>query len=278
MSKDKFGLRELKEDPRDFQLGALFSLPKLEDLPESFELETRAIKNQGGSDFCSAYASCGMSELQEGVDLYPEYSFALSKAISGDPDAWGQTMRDAMKAHTKYGALEDSKVSDKIRLADSSEHRSLENFPEEYEQEALKHKKKSYFKVTGPYDSFDNIRASIWKFRESKQAVATGVIFSWSVNDYILTGAEKNGFGHMMFITGYNEDGLIVVNSYGKEAGKEGKHLMSRSVINTFADRFGIMMLVDMSPEEAKTLLNRKEWALASWLGKLLILIRRLIS
>lgn len=39
------------------------------------------------------------------MELEPGYSFAASKEISGDPDSWGQNLRDACKAHIKYGGL-----------------------------------------------------------------------------------------------------------------------------------------------------------------------------
>ena len=61
--KNKFGLRKLPPDTRDFKLGNVFDLPKLEELPSEFILGEPIIHNQGNTDFCTAYATCGMSEL-----------------------------------------------------------------------------------------------------------------------------------------------------------------------------------------------------------------------
>lgn len=274
MALDKYGLRELPKDKRDFQLGALFRLPDLKELPESFEHTTQfPIKNQGNTDFCSAYTSTGMSELQENVELYPEYSFALSKAISGDPDAWGQNLRDAIKCHQKYGSIEAVEALNSPKIADL---RRLSAYPDEWLEKAKKHRKQSYFSVTGQYDAFDNIRASIWKFRAEKQAVAIGVIFSWPISQYILDTAATSGYGHAMYVTGWDEDGLIVVNSYGEQAGKNGKHRITREVINAFS-RFGVLMMVDMPPEEAKVLIERREFELAGFFKKIFIIIRDMI-
>lgn len=271
MAKDKFGLRDITKDKRDLQLGALYFLPRLEDLPDSFDLKPPfPVKDQGNTDYCSAYSSCGVSELQEIVELYPEYSFALSKEISGDPDAWGQNMRDAMKAHQKYGAIDAETAQNSPKIADL---RRLQSYPTEWADKALKHRKKSFFAITGQYDPFDNIRASIWK---TKTAVAIGVVFSWPVGQYILNTAQQQGFGHMMYVTGWDDDGLIVVNSYGKAAGKNGKHRMTREVINTFAPRFGMMTMIDIEPDEARVIIDKREWALAGFIKKIIIIIRRL--
>ena len=81
----------------------------------------------------------------------------------------------------------------------------------------------------------------------------------------MLIGTEDDGFGHMMFINGFDEDGLIVVNSYGLDAGKEGKHRMARETINYFASRYGVFMMIDMSPEKDKQQIRRADWSRADW-------------
>jgi len=81
-----------------------------------------------------------------------------------------------------------------------------------------------------------------------------------------------------MYVTGWDSDGLCVVNSYGEQAGHNGKHRMSRGVINAFAPRFGTYMMVDMPPEQAKELLSRREWSLASFWEKVWIYITRVMK
>lgn len=271
MAKDRFGLRELPKDNRDFPLGALFGVLPLDQLPEEFELTTPfPIKNQGNTDYCSAYASCGLSELQEQVELYPEWSFACSKEISGNHDAWGQDLRSAVKAHTKYGGMPVEHTSE----GQNGDLRRLSSYPDEYLTIAQKHLKSSYFRVDGSYDSFDNIRAAIYKHRNDKQGVIIGVIWSWNTSDYVLKNPQDTGWGHAVYITGWNKEGLIMVNSYGESAGKNGKHILTREVVNAFVPRFGAYMLVDMPADEAQDLIARREWVLAGFFGKLYILIR----
>ena len=167
--KIKGGLKPTKKDNRDFQLGKIITLPKLSELPKEFELEPLSIKDQGDTDFCTAFATCGMRELQEKKELNPYWSFAVSKIISGDPEEWGQDIRTALKSHIKYGAIEEKGVEYWRKEDHQGEPiekiaRYIENYPKELFEKAKKHLAQSFFLVTGHYDHFDNIRASILVF------------------------------------------------------------------------------------------------------------------
>lgn len=242
------GLQELQKDYRDFVLGRVFDLPDLSELPDEFMIsDDLIIKDQGSSDYCTAYATCCASELQEGVELVPEFSFAASKSISGNKDSWGQDLRSACKGHVQYGALATFDYSE-----DGEDPRDLETWLQ-YLGRAKNHKKESFFSVEGKYDSFDNIRASMWKFRAQKRAVPIGLVWNWSTEQYELVNVSQSGSGHAMCVVGWSKDGfLYVVNSYGKEAGKDGIHKISREIINEFVPRFGAFMFIDMPKTEAK--------------------------
>jgi len=207
------GLRPLPEDNRDFQTGAFFTLPSLEELPKEFSLgDPIWIGNQnaaGEGDFCSAYATCGMSQYQEGIELYPAFSFAAGKAISGDPDEWGQNIRTACKAHVKHGAAYTTSVPGMVTDADPQLRRDFSLYPTVLRAQALNQKKKTYWKVTGPYDSYDNFRATISKLNV---AIGFGIKWQWPLEQYKLD-TMGDGFGHMMYAIGWEEDGLLVVNS-----------------------------------------------------------------
>lgn len=102
----KPGLKELPADPRDFSLGQFIDWPKLEDLPEEYELVTLEVKNQQETDMCAAFAATTLSEIQEGVLLSPEYAFAKTKQIEGDYLSWGTNLRSICKMMTKIGIIE----------------------------------------------------------------------------------------------------------------------------------------------------------------------------
>lgn len=255
MEDRKYGLKELQPDDRDFALGAAFDLPKLEDLPQEFLLGVPKVEHQANSDFCAAFASCYLSELQENEDFEASWTFAKSKELSGDPAEWGQDLRTIMKTHQKFGALkkEDSPYS--LKEKDETFLRHIEKWPE-LKDKAEPFKKKSYFKVVGRYDDFDNIRAAIYKFREEKQGVILGLLWGWPIDQVNLDAVPYSGFGHAVACLGWavrnGEQKLVIINSYGTEAGESGLHYVSRGVINMFASKYGAFMMVDMPDNMGK--------------------------
>ena len=250
-----FGLQELKTDNRDFQLGNIIKLPKLSELPNEFIIEPITIKHQGNTDQCTAYTSTLMSEVQENIELNPAFSFAASKSLSGDPEVWGQNLRDAFQAHVKFGALPQREALTLIGKYNSEELRYFDKWRFVMDK-AEPYAKKSFFFVTGPYDDFDNIKASLWYFRNEKRLIGIGVIWSWALTQEILEIPEENGFGHAVTVIGWEKrdgkDYLVIQNSYGKEAGENGRHYLSRKAVNTFVKRFGAGMFLDLPKNTAK--------------------------
>ena len=263
------GLRTLPEDARDFKLGDIFQLPALAELPVHFSLEPLAIKHQRDSDFCTAYSFCAASELQENVILEPSWSFAMTKALEGDHTTWGADLRLAAKSHTTYGAIEHDISPYSVENKDPSFLRNPECWPADLLVDAAPHKKKTYFKVVGGYDAFDDIRASMWKFRDKKQAVVLGVVWGWPLTQYAIDTPSDDGFGHAVACVGWEGDYLIIQNSYGVEAGKQGYHLIHRNVINRDVERFGSFMLVDLDRTDVEFLRDNNIKADWSWLRKL---------
>lgn len=270
-NKIKEGLLELKPDSRDFKLGKITVLPKLEELPEEFILGPVNVKNQLDTSFCTQMATCGMSELQEGMELEPSWSYAVSQMIN--PTQWGQDMRTALKVHVKYGAIE--KKDSPFDLEDETEQflQDIDNWPKNLFTKAEEHRKKSFFTVDGPYDHFDNIRASIYRFRDLKRAVGIGFRWVWDLEEAMIPNISNGGVGHMVYVIGWTKkEGrtrLIIQNSYGKDVGDKGKHYFPREIVNETAERYGIFMFVDLSVEIARktcwSLLRR----LIEWIKRL---------
>lgn len=266
----RYGLLPLSKDDRDLKLGAIFTYPKLSDIPDSFSLDVLGIKDQKDTDFCTAFASCLVSELQEGVKLEPSYSFAVSKELSGGLHEWGQDIRYAMKSHAKVGAIE-SKVSPfSLDTEDEDMLRDITNWPPSLKLDALRHKKKSYLEVTGPYTPFDDIRAAIWKFRKEKRGVVSGVKWSWPSSQVTLDTEINDGGGHCIAYVGWKGDYLKLVNSYGRDAGDNGVHWIHKDIVNKYAGLYGAFMFVDISPEEARFYQQNGSKVDVNWLRQLL--------
>ena len=262
-----YGLLPLEKDKRDFSLGAAFVYPKLEELPENFEHTPFKIKNQFSSDFCSSFASSSASELQEGIELSPEFAFAMSKKLSGNVSAWGQNLRDAMSAHVKIGCIEQKDAPFAVTNKPDTFLRDPANWPETLDDEALVHAKSSYMDCKGPFDAFDNLRAAIWMFRDEKCCPVIGLEWGWGTGEpYIKT--ISGGFGHAIVCIGWrtigNETYLTIQNSWGDQVGDHGKFYLSRDVINNYIPKYGAMMFVDMTKEEYQSRLKAlgQSWVL----------------
>lgn len=248
----KEGLRPTPKDPRDFPLGAIVSMPKLSELPASFSLTTLGVKDQGDSDFCAAFATSMLSEIQEGIELSPEYQFALGKKVSGEVEEWGLDLRSVLKGASKYGSLPQKIAPYSLKDHDTDFLRRIENWGGALIGLSAPQKKKSFFEITGPYDAYDNIRAAIWKFRNSKQGVLSGVVWGWPLEAAFLEGVSPDGFGHAIGYIGWTEKGLVLQNSAGLGAGIRGCHIVSRETVNHFVGLYKAYMMVDMDPEDAR--------------------------
>lgn len=248
-----YGLKPLPFDERDFPMGAIVDLPKLEDLPESFEFPKNFVLDQGNTDYCTAFATDLASSYQEGIEPCPEWGFAASKYLSGDKDEWGQDLRSACKRHVKLGMLPKIYSPYSLKTHTDDFLRDYDNWPD-LTSKTLFHAKKTFFKVSGPYSSYDNIRATMIKL---KIAPFIGLLWSWSLSDTELKDIKDNGFGHAVCVVGYNSKGLIIQNSAGESAGDGGRHTVSKEVINHFVEKYGAFAFLDLSPEEAKQMLEQ---------------------
>src|SRR5260221_241713 len=102
-------LLALPKDERDFSLGALFTLPKLQEIPDEFVIGDIEVKDdQGDTDMCTGFTVANVSAQQEGVRLSPEYQFAKTKQLLGTPEGYGSDLRTAVQSACKYGSLPKS--------------------------------------------------------------------------------------------------------------------------------------------------------------------------
>ena len=269
----KFGLVPLREKDRGFSVGQIYTLSKLEELPDDFDMGETRTEHQKDSDFCSAYTFTSMSEFQEGVELSPEWHFAMSKELSGNIEEFGQDLKTAAKVSVKYG---DIKKEDAPFSLDTKPYTYLRDpavWPIELKEKALEHKKKTYLDVSGPYSYFDTIRAFLWKFRNEKKCVALGVVFGWPLSQKIMEHPADFGTGHAMYTKGWKKINgqhyLIVVNSYGKETGDNGVHYFSAEVINKTVGLYGAYALTDMTREEVEYMLQNGIKDTNNWLTRL---------
>jgi hypothetical protein len=268
------GLNPTPLDSRDFRLGSITTLPPLSEIPDHFMVGEPVIKNQKDSDFCTAFAACAISELQEGVELSPEWSFAVTKKIDGDKDTYGADIRTAMKAHTKHGAIAQADAPFSIDKKSPDFLRDIANWPSDLFKKAPQHIKQSFVQITGPYDHFDNICATLWKYRAEHRGAVTGLIFGWARTDHVLRTIPNAGYGHALAIVGKETikgvPHLVYQNSYGTQVGDNGFHYLPRDVVNYFVNIYGAYMFIDMPPEQVRYMLDHGITDKDNWIIQLM--------
>lgn len=272
-------LKPLIEDGTEFRLGSIIKWPKLSELPEEFIIEPFSIKDQIADrkdDACGSCAGAGMIEPCEEAELYYPFLFAAAKHVSGDdPMNFGLTLKDVGKALQKFGVPEVADVPDEVKNLKGSKWRYFENYPESLRQKALKHRAQSYFFIKGypsDWSPYDAARAAQWYFRDCKQNILFGVVFGWPIDAEYLEGAP-NGFGHAMWLGGWNKRGGRAIDSAGKDAGINGVHTISKETFNKYAKDFGMLMVVDIPREEAEYMIENNIKVKDSWLIQLLKVI-----
>lgn len=264
----QFGLLPTPPDDRDFSFGGLMGKIELPPLQSFMVAEPLDIKDQEEilPDGCTGFSLTSVSELQEGVILDPGFTFAMIKKIRGEYKQWGGDLRSGCKVGQNIGFIEvgqnpsnfSNKPRDFIANWNNWDLKTLEPL-------ALKHKKQSYFNIDGDRDTFDNFRAALWQNKDQKQAIYTGCLWKngwlYAKDGFIPRGRINGGTGHAFYVIGQEvfkgEPYLVVPNSYGKDAGKNGLHYFPREVVNR-EFTFSGFQFNDMPREEAEKELEKK--------------------
>lgn len=166
-----------------------------------------------------------------------------SKQLSGDPSSWGQDLRTIMKAHCKFGTIEQQLSPFPF---DHSTPREVILDPTKWNEEdlaglAYEHRKNSFFKVDGPYDTFDNFRSILWMHKDEMRSIATGCLWKDSFTKApggVIEDKEYNEVGeaHAFKIFGQvTIDGVMYLKaqlSNGIDIGNMGIFYFPRGVVN----------------------------------------------
>lgn len=281
------GLKVLHEDPKDFLLGSVFDQIKIETVPRAdFEVaKPFRIKDQGETDFCSSYAVTSSSEDQEGVELLPEYTFFHTKLLMDDFESWGADLRTACKSMVKFGSLPVEGHAGMSGLS-RAEVLEKERWGKKYLSEALKYAKETYFKVTGRYDTFDNIRAALWQFRKEKRTLVVGALWrpEWTTayKGIVPKVYSDGGFGHAFKIFGQklieDEIYLMAQLSNGTDIGDNGIFYFPRAVVNKEFAPYGQFMFKDMPRKDAEFYMENNLKVNDSTLKKYIVVIINFIK
>ncbi len=279
-----------RKDPRNFsrkkKFGAFLDVSQIPD----FDLDPNPrIKNQLDGYMCTAFANTSCSELQEGIELSPEYAYQKTNSLMGVKHSNGADFYKALKVHVKFGCLEQKDAP--FTLAEKGQYfvENPDNWNVSYDDLAVLHKKKSYLKCDQGKDPFDSVIIAMWQsYQAFQESLNISDIRAASCATYWFPefqGMEivvdddgwniKLGSGHNIKCkakkTVNGTPYIEVQNSYGLGSGKNGLHLFPRKTFNKIF--FDAATFIDADPEDLK----KEQWGIiANLLDKIVNLLRSL--
>lgn len=219
ISERKFSALISPYDVRDYKIACVSETV----FPDSFSLEEVSVKDQGSTGSCVAHACSSIIEYhnkrQEGTDTVFSTEFIYGYRPAGYYIGEGMYLRDALKTIQKLGdcPLNDLKGNHEYAMAISTVKKKLE----ELKPLAEPHRISTYMKV----DKVEEIKQALMKYGYVLASMPWHSDYSLKDGVYTFTSSKTRG-NHAVVIYGWNENGWLVHNSWGKSWGKKGKFIV----------------------------------------------------
>lgn len=201
------------------------------------------IMDQADTSDCTAFATACASSFQENVPLSPEFQVAAVSAIVGQAITYsGAEPTQAMQAAIDFGSLEDATKPYSFAKEGWNIPADMANYSDSEKQQALVHRKQSYFSVTTDpsMDMFDAIRLALWQSRNDNAVVcAFGQWyreFNTPIKGVVPIPSQSpisyHAYTYIDWIVIDGVDYLVAQLSQGNTFGDNGLLYFSRDVIN----------------------------------------------
>ena len=216
-----FGCLESPYDVRDYVLAS----PNVgEDLPDNFLIDSIIVKNQGNKNTCTAYALAETIEYHNYKDSNQYLIFSTEfiygfRNIDSDDDYLGEGMylRDGLKIIQKYGDVLEQDLPGNHDV--SKAMKSVTSNIDHLKTLAYDNRISTYYKTK----TVDEIKYSLVNYGPVVAGMRWYKGCKVSKQNTLQYNKDKEYTGHAVLIVGYDDEGFIVQNSWGRLWGNNGK-------------------------------------------------------
>lgn len=206
-------------DLRDFKVSAT-----AQSLPESFELDFSKvkIKNQGSVGSCVAHAMSTILEYHANSEynLSTNFIYGIRKELYSQ-EGRGMYLRDACKIATNYGDPLEKDCPGNVEVPKVYDIASKAMDNKQIMDTAALFRTKSYYSCK----TNEDIKYALVNY--GPVIISVKWYNDYKVKNGILTGGKSKDYGyHALVCYGYNEQGFLIQNSWGKSWGKGGRFIL----------------------------------------------------
>jgi C1A family cysteine protease len=215
----KFSCLTSPYDVRDYKIAGAST----EEFPEEFSLDGVTVKDQGSVGSCVAHACSSVVEYHNKKQQSNQTVFSTEFIYGYRPFGYyvgeGMYLRQALKTLQKCGdvPLEDLKGNNECDVA----MQNVENNIDTLKEKAYPHRISSYVRL----NTNDDIKSALMKYGYVVVSMTWHTNYRLKNGIYTYTDDETRG-GHAVVIYGWNKDGWLVHNSWGKRWGRDGKFII----------------------------------------------------
>lgn len=216
---NEYGAIKSPKDLRDYKINRKIAYQI--NLPSTFSLGTTTIKSQGNVGSCVAHTISEILEFYDGVSYSTSWIYGYRPL--GYTQSKGMISSQALKTIHKVGYLTEDECPGNIEMANAKKMINLHL--DSYKEQASKRKITSYAKLR----STSEIKESLYINKVPVLLVIKTDDNGLSLlKDYTakVPTSTTQGKAHAIMCYGWNEKGLLVQNSWGKNWGLKGTFIV----------------------------------------------------
>lgn len=257
----------------DYRVGALFTLGTSTDADIYYQTTEKPqypaswVLNQAefdpANDECAAISGSRALSLMNGYAIGPHFLWMMGRQYAGMKQAdFGLNNRSLSDTMRKIGALR--REDEPFTFKDSRDViQDPAKWPPLVPLEIKAAENVAGQTVTWIHptvgkdgkmlDAFDVFRLTIMKLNRmygKTHCAVFGMTWSYPMSDYNIDTPSELGSGHDIPLYWADGDHAIAIQSMGLSAGREGEQAIHRSVVNANAEKYGMFIVIDATPDE----------------------------